>query len=678
MPDPETTFIDPLPRPIRILEHVLIEMPDGVRLSARIWMPEDAENDPVPAIFEYIPYRKRDLSARRDHMIHAYLAAHGYACVRVDIRGSGDSEGVLRDEYLEQELADGEVILSWIAAQEWCSGKVGMIGISWGGFNGLQIAARRPPELGAIITLCSTDDRYADDVHYMGGCMLGDNQSWAAAMLSVNSLPPDPANVGEAWRSMWFERLEKSGFWLGEWIRHQRRDDYWKHGSVCENFDAIEVPVFAVSGWADGYSNSVFRLLSNLNVPRKGLIGPWSHKYPHVGVPGPAIGFLDEAVAWFDRWLKGIENGVDREPMLRVWMQDSMPPSMNYQELPGRWVAEEQWPSKRLETLSYTLGRGGLVHPDRVVKERELSIESPLSVGLYAGRWCSFSATPDMPLDQREEDGGALVFESVKLTEPLELLGVVRVQLRVAANQPVAMLAARLSSVAPDDNATRLTYGLCNLTHRGGSEFPQLLEPDEVYEVEIRMNEVAQSIPAGHRIRLSLSTSYWPIAWPAPQSTRVTIHTAVSSLHLPVRPPSGVDSSLREFGPPKMATPPPSRAVTPRRYDWLVTRDLARDKSQLEVTKDEGTFYLEDIDLELSKSTVERYSYRVNDFSSVRGETRSTQSMRRGEWVIATETSSILTCSPHSFRVHGEVDAYEDGVRVFSHNYDCKVPRDHI
>jgi hypothetical protein len=274
------------PHAVEEHENVWIEMADGARLAARIWLPEGAESAPVPAILEYIPYRKRDMTAVRDSLMHPYIAGHGYACVRVDLRGSGESDGVLTDEYLPQELDDGVAVIDWLARQPWCDGKVGMIGISWGGFNGLQIAGLRPPALQAVITACSTDDRYADDIHHMGGCLLGDNLSWASVMFAYNSLPPDPALVGERWRAMWLERLGGSGLWLDTWLGHQRRDGYWRHGSICEDFGAVQCPVYAVSGWADGYSNAVFRLLAGLDVPRKGLIGPWAHRYPHIGEPG--------------------------------------------------------------------------------------------------------------------------------------------------------------------------------------------------------------------------------------------------------------------------------------------------------------------------------------------------------------------------------------------------------
>ncbi|MGD8639478.1 MAG: CocE/NonD family hydrolase, partial [Gammaproteobacteria bacterium] len=538
------------PNKVIEIENAWIPMPDGVQLAARIWLPESAEDNPVPAILEYIPYRKRDSSRGRDSQIYPYFAGHGYAGVRVDLRGSGDSEGILCDEYLQQELDDGVAIMRWLEEQPWCNGKVGMMGISWGGFNGLQIAAMRPPQLKAIITASSTDDRYADDVHHMGGCLLGDNLSWASTMFAFNSSPPDPEVVGKKWRDMWFERLRGSGLWLETWLSHQRRDEYWKHGSVCEDYDAIECPVMAVSGWADGYSNAVFRLLANLKVPRQGLIGPWGHKYPHIGMPGPAIGFLQEALRWWDKWLKGIETGIMDEPMLRVWMQDSVPPTTRYKYRPGRWVGEQTWPSKNIEQAEYKLAPARrLVPASESVGEEVRNLQSPLGLGLFAGKWCSYTAAPDLPHDQRQEDGGALVYDSAPLEDTLEILGAPQVQLDIIPDKPVAMLAVRLSDIAPDNKATRVTYGLLNLTHRNGSEHPECLQPGKRHRVTVSLNHIAQQFPRGHQLRIAISTSYWPLAWPAPASTQVKVITGESRVFLPIRAPRPEDDKIRSFEP---------------------------------------------------------------------------------------------------------------------------------
>lgn len=668
-----------LPYPIREDEHVAIQMSDGIRLAARIWRPVASDNDPVPAVLELIPYRKRDLTSQRDSVQHPYIAGHGYACVRVDLRGSGDSEGVLTDEYLPTELDDAEQVLAWLGAQPWCNGTTGMMGISWGGFNALQVAARRPPGLAAVVTVCASDDRYADDVHYMGGCLLSDNLSWASTMFAYNACPPDPAVVGERWRELWLERIEGSGLWLEEWLRHQRRDEYWRHGSVCEDYSDIAVPVLAASGWADGYTNAVFRLLAGLDVPRKGLVGPWSHKYPHLGRPGPAIGFLQEVVTWWDHWLKGIDNEALDGPMLRIWMQESVPPSTSYEERPGRWVGVPGWPSPNIVPEVRLLGRGRIATVDEQPAAAELTIESPLSVGQFAGKWCSYDAPPDLPYDQREEDGGSLVFDSDPLAERLEILGSPVVELDVASSRPVALVAVRLSDVAPDGRATRVSYGLLNLTHHSGHARPEPLEPGRRYTVRVGMNAMAQAFPAGHRLRLSVSTSYWPLAWPPPEPVRLTVLTGASCLELPVRPPRPAeDAALAPFAEPEGTPPIRVTQLEPGEQRWTVHRDLTQYESTLEVVRDLGVVRYEDIALDVTRNALERYSCVGDDVTSVRGETRWTVGFRRDAWEAVTVTRTVLTSTRTDFVLHAQLDAFDADERVASRNWHVTIPRDHV
>ncbi len=673
-----TEVVTEFPRPVREIFHTWIPLSDGTRLAARIWLPEDAEESPVPGVLEYIPYRKNDLTATRDVPHYTYVAGHGYACVRVDLRGSGESEGVLRDEYLQQELDDGVEVIRWISEQSWCSGRVGMIGISWGGFNGLQIAALRPPQLGAVITLSSTDDRYSDDVHHMGGCLLGDNLSWASTMLSHNSIPPDPRVVGDEWRKMWLERLEGSGLWLAEWLRHQRRDPYWRHGSVCEDYEAIRCPVMVVSGWADGYSNSVFRLMENLSVPRRGLIGPWRHLYPHLGRPGPAVGFLQEEVRWWDQWLKDLETGVTDEPMLTVWMQDSVPPTTDYEIRPGRWVVEEVWPAVDIEEAEFGLARGRLVMDDTPHDDQPLSIRSPLSCGLFAGKWCSYGAPPDLPHDQREDDGGALVFETEPLEDDIEMLGAPVVELEVEVDRPVAMVAVRLSDVLPDDRATRVTYGLLNLTHRNSDEHPERLQPGERYGIRVRMNDIAQKVPTGHRLRLSVSTVYWPLAWPAPEPVKLTLYPESSRMTLPLRTVRAEDERDSPFGPPEAGPPLEKTVVRMPEQSWTVVRDLVRDESRLEVVNDVGVYRIDAVDLEIETRATETYSFRADDHESLRGETWWMRRFKRGSWEVRTVAHTVLSSDAEEFRIQAQLDAYEGDARIRSMSWDDRIERDHV
>jgi putative CocE/NonD family hydrolase len=669
-----------LPSEVRIVENTFITMPDGARLAARLWIPVGAEARPVPGVIEYIPYRKRDLTRIRDDINHGYIAGHGYACVRVDMRGSGDSDGVLVDEYTRQEQDDAVDAIAWIARQPWCNGRVGMMGISWGGFNSLQVAARRPPALRAIISASATDDLYSDNMHYMGGCLLGDNLSEATVMFAFNSLPPDPEIVGGRWREMWFQRLEGSGLWLEKWLAHQRRDDYWRGGSVCEDYSAIRCPVMAVGGWADGYTNAIFRLLSHLEVPCKGLIGPWGHKYPHMGQPGPAIGFLQEVVRWWDHWLKGEDRGIMDEADVRVWMQNSVPPFSSYEARPGRWIGEPGWPSPNVRPVDYPLS------PHRILmhghSERRtaggLTLQSPLSVGMFAGKWSSYSAAPDLPSDQREEDGGSLVFDSDVLEQPLEIFGRPELDLELIPDRPLGMIAARLSDVAPNGEATRITYGLLNLAHREGHAEPQALEPGQRYRVRLELNGIAQNFPAGHRLRLSLSTSYWPLAWAPASPMLLTILPGASVLRLPVRPARPEDERLRPFDDPEGAPPPPARQLTSGDHNWRLIRDMAQDRSTLEVINNQGSFLIEDIGVEVRRDTQEWYTFRDNDFTSARGETRTQWSLRRGDWQVETTTRTVLTCTRTDFHIHAQIDAYEGERRVYSRNWNRSIPRDHV
>lgn len=678
-------IVEKFPYQVRTIENIFIPMRDGKKLAARIWLPEETDAKPLPAIMEYIPYRKRDITRGRDTTNHAYLAGHGYVCARVDMRGSGDSDGVLTDEYTQQEQEDAVDAIEWIADQQWCDGNVGMMGISWGGFNSLQVAAKQPPSLKAIISICSSDDLYADNMHYMGGCLLGDNLSEATVMFAFNALPPDPQIVGERWREMWFERMEKSGLWVDQWLRHQRRDAYWTTSSVCEDYSAIRCPVYAIGGWADGFTNTVFRLMEHLQVPRKGLIGPWGHKYPHHGLPGPAIGFLQEAIRWWDYWLKSDPNGIMDEPMLRAWQQNSVPPDNSYEVRPGRWIGELEWPSANIKEQCYALLPNKLVPSSSTPPtslnadyDASLGLQSPLSVGMEAGKWCSYTATPDLPGDQREEDGGSLIFSSPVLTEPLCILGMPSLELEVSSNKPQAMVAVRLSDVAPDGKATRVSYGLLNLTHRNSDSHPEPLEPHCRYRVTVLMNGIAQQFPAGHQLRISISTSYWPLAWLPPEPAQVNIHLGACKLNLPTREPQMSDADLAPFEEPESAPPLAIEPLERSEHNWLLHRDLASKESTLEVINNQGRFRISDTGTEIHRCTYEYYRTTSDDFTSAQGETVTESCFKREDWNTEVYTRTVLNCSKENFIIHAQLDAYEDGYRIFSKNWESTIPRDNI
>jgi putative CocE/NonD family hydrolase len=658
---------DRLPRPVRELEHTWIEHSDGTRLSARIWLPEDAERDPVPAVLEYLPYRKHDGTATRDAVRQPYLAGHGYAAVRVDLRGSGESDGILEDEYTAQEQADALEVIAWLAAQPWCSGTVGMTGISWGGFNALQVAALRPPALRAIMTLCSTDDRYADDVHYRGGCVLAsDMLHWASSMLCWNARPPDPALLPDTWRDIWLDRMERTQPYIEQWLSHQRRDDYWRHGSVCEDYGAIEVPVYAVGGWTDGYTNAVFRLLAGLSVPRKGLVGPWAHAFPDDASPGPSIGWLQECVRWWDQWLKGRETGILDEPMLRTYVLDSVEPQPSWDVRPGRWVAEDAWPAPGVATQAALL-----------FTESPLIHRPAQTLGTEAGVWCAEGSSADLAADQRRDDALAACFDLPALEAPLDLLGFPVVELELESDRPQALVCVRLCDVFPDGTSALVTRGLLNLTHREGHEHPEPLEPGRRYRIRVELDAIGYAIPAGHHLRAAVSSTYWPWAWPSPEPVTLTIHGG--SLQLPVRPPRPEDDNLPPFAEPEQ-TPPLEVERTGSAPDG---RSLRRDFStgRLEQHFDYdvgGTLRLVAIDLVSEDTNHTVYSIVDGDPLSAEVSFRATTGIARGDWSGRAEVTATMRSDADAFLVTTELTAFERDERVFERRWEHRFPRDHV
>jgi putative CocE/NonD family hydrolase len=661
---------------IRIEEHIWIPMSDGTRLGARLWLPEDDAK--VPAVLEYIPYRKRDGTRGRDEPMHGYFAQNGYAAIRVDMRGTGESDGHMADEYLAQEQDDALEVIAWIAAQPWCDGNVGMMGKSWGGFNGLQVAARRPPALKAIITAYSTDNRYTDDIHYMGGLLLNDNLWWGTIMLAYQSRPLDPEIVGDSWRASWLERLQKLPFFPALWLEHQRYDAYWRHGSVCEDFSAIEVPVLAIGAWADSYTNAVPRLLEGLKTPRKAIIGPWGHIYPHDGVPGPAIGFLQESVRWWDHWLKGRDTGVMNEPDLRAYISDSVAPEGTRNFTPGRWVAEAKWPSLDIGVSSFQLGTDHGLHTG-TAPAGLLSICSPQSHGKAGGEWMGTGCVGEHPTDQRLDDGGALVFDTPALTDAIEVLGAPVLRLKLSSDKPVAQVSVRLSDVRPDGSVTRVSYQVLNLTHRDSHAEPTPLVPGQVYDVAVKLNDCGYRFPAGHRIRVSIATAYWPMVWPSPEAATLTIDTATSRLDLPTRSDTG-DGAV-SFAPPAHGPATPLTQLDPGSVKRWSSQDHVAGTTTY-VTEGigglfgEGILRFDDIGTELSHSLKRELTIADNDPLSAHYKLTQSYEMGRDGWRTKVDTVTEMHSDLTNFYIRGELTASENGAVVATRNWDQVIKRD--
>ncbi len=657
-------------------DHSWITLGDGSRFAARMWRP--VTEAPVPAILEYLPYRQGDQTWPRDEPIGSWFAAHGYAFARVDIRGTGNSDGVMKDEYEPQEQDDAVEIIDWLAGQPWCSGAVGMIGISWGGFNGLQVASRRPPALGAVVSMCSTDDRYADDVHYDGGCVQNwDMLPWSSIMFAMNALPPDPAVVGEGWRSLWRTRLGDTPPFSIEWLEHQRRDAYWQHGSICEDYAAIACPVYMVGGWADGYTNAIPRTLAGLPGVRKGLIGPWPHAWPQQAAQGPRIGFLQECVRWFDRWLRGVENGIDEEPMLAVWMQDPAGPHALALDRPGRWVRETSWPPPSVEPERWHLTADAELAP-APGKTGTLTHTGSQRHGLLAGTWCPYGPVVDYPPDQQEEDALCLTFDSAPLERRLELLGYPRLRLRLRADQPNAFVMARLCDVAPDGTSTLISRGVLNLTHREGHDAPALVIPGEAMDVEIELDVMGQAVAAEHRLRVAISTTYWPWLWPSPAPVTILVETGSACwLELAIRPATAPDGPSPGFGPAE--TGPRLKAEIEEDTAFhVVERDLATGRIALRMNQDGDRRMRLPDGVALGERNLDVYTICGGDPLSAVVTCDRTLTWSRNDVRVRIETRSRLSSTTTEFLLHEHLEVFEDENLFFERTWDREIPRDHV
>lgn len=655
--------------------HEWLTLPDGTRLAYRAWMPEDVLTNPVPAILEFLPYRKNDGTVIRDEITMPQTAAHGYACIRVDLRGCGESEGLFDDEYSAQELQDGCDVIAWIASQPWCDGSVGMVGISWGGFNSLQVAALGPPALKAIITQCSTDDRFRDDIHFSGGCLLNDNMDWAAFFWAYAlGRAPDASLVGDDWQSIWLKRLNQMPFLAKPWLTNQTRSEYWKHGSVCENYSDIEIPVYAMGGWADGYRNTVFTLLSNLSGPKKGLVGPWAHKYPNIAYPNPKMDYVAESVRWWDRWLKGVDNGIDSEPELHYYLQDAVLPQTDYEHRPGRWVSEPTWPSPFTEHRTWHFADKYL--SASVSDSAPVSIRSPHTVGLDGGRFCvGIRLDMEQPCDQRLDDAGSLVFDTDTLDEDLPLAGQVMAHLALSSDKPQAYAVVRISDVHPTGEVTRITHGLLNLSHRDSHEFPAPLVAGEIYEVDIPLNHMAYVVPKGHKVRIAVSTAYWPLIWPCGEDATLTLYPSRCSVTVPLNMSPTPSDLVPDYDSPVTFAGDLLRAPGSKR---VVHRDYKTGTHILETYEDFGRQRFASCASEIDFIIEQAMSIHPQDPLSAKNAIHLCVDMGREGWRTGIEADYEMTCDASHFYIKAHWTARVEDKVIFEKSFDETIKRNYM
>lgn len=655
-----------------------IMLSDGVRLSARIWLPKGLPEGPVPAILEYIPYRKRDGTLPRDELMHPWFAGHGYAAVRVDLRGSGDSLGVMGDEYSAQEMADAQEVIAWLAAQDWCSGAVGMMGKSWGGFNALQAAYQQKGAgpLKAVLAVCATVNRFTDDIHFKDGCLLGENFGWGSVMLSYSSRPPDPALVAD-WRAEWLRRLEANPWLPPVWASHQAMDAYWAHGSVATDWARMDLPVMIWGGWADNYMNALTALITHAPAPRQAVCGPWVHDYPHTAVPAPRIGFLQMALRWWDRWLKELPNGAEADPIYRAYLLHAPEPDASAAERPGAWVSASAWPLPEASAVTFHLteaeGSTGRLAREKAAGPLARQIATPQHLGLRAGEFFPCGLNAEMAADQADDDALSLCFEGPVLDAPLRLLGGAELRLELSSDCDMGFVVARLCDVAPDGRASRISHGMLNLCHRDGFEHPSRLPLGQTLTVSLRLDDMGWQLAPGHRLRLALSNSYWPFVWPSAQKACLTV--SGGTLHLSV-----VETALTEWLPPPPVHAQPwahklHRAGQSRR---IAQEDLTTGVRSLIIEEDTGLVENLDHGLVTGERMTERWQIQPDDPLSAQVRCDWEQHLSRGDWNVRTHAQTQMTATASHLRMCAHLTAYEGEALIFERHWEQEVPRSFV
>lgn len=514
------------------IEDGWISLDDGVRLSVTYYIPQtDSVNTRYPVLLEMLPYRKEDLSKAWAHPHYDYFASQGIALAKVDMRGTGSSEGALPTrEYSAQEIDDAVEVIAKLADQPWSNGNVGMWGISWGGFNSIQVAMRNPPQLKAILAAHASDDLYRNDINYTDGLFGIDEY-----ILSINHMNGFMQSPGYEIDESYFENRFDREPWLFEMMRNSIDNEFWRGGSLRWHYQDLKIPVYLIGGLLDGYRDTLPHVLENSNVPVRAILGPWPHAWPDSASPGPTWEWREDASRWWKHWL-GEPSAKDPEfesNSFRFYQRSGNTADASLSALNGRWF-QTQWPlpSDQTMAMEFYPSRGNTLQANsNNFTATEASLNRVTSTGIELGEWWG-ELLPDMSAIDNE----SLVFDSKAFENPLAVLGEARVNLLAASDTADGHWIVRLEDVAPDGSATLITGGAVNGQIQSPIEQPKAMVPGEFYQLNIPLRMTTWTFQPGHRLRLAISNSAFPMFWPSPglSASRLKIDSAATKLELPV------------------------------------------------------------------------------------------------------------------------------------------------
>ena len=621
----------------------------GLELGATLTRPTGEGRFPV--LVWYDPYRSGADGAASS--MAQYFARRGYVYVNLNVRGTGNSQGVSRDEYMVEETQDGYDAVEWLASQPWSSGRVGQLGSSYSGFNTLQVAALAPPALKAIAPAYFTDRRYTDDCHYKGGCLRGyyDMLTYGLSMVAMNALPPFKEAVGAAWSALWRQRLEESEPYLLKWIEHQVEDEYWAVGSIAGQYDRIKAASLLIGGWHDGYPNPPLRVFAALQAPKKLLIGPWSHTYPDRSHCGPRIDICFELLRWWDHWLKDLDNGVEEEPAVQIYEQEYEPPVQDRTLIAGRWRMAADLPEGGGQVFHLGEGKMGAEPPK---KPGTASVPYLPAASRNGGIWDA-GVPFTLAGEQSTDSAQALNFISAPLKKDLAILGNPTFSFCISSDVPVIPVAVRLLEVAPDGRRVLVTKGILNATRREGMDRAVPLEPGQPTRVEYHLEAVAWRFRKGYRIDLSVNGADFPNVWPTPFPGTLTLHWGgEQGCHFTLPVWDGGNKPAFEFLPSPEGARDTGTATAP----WQVIHDVLEDRYRLVLFGGDG-------EMGVSQREPARAWVRAKKRLSVKWP---------GE-EYRTEATGSLTSDAQTLVMNLSLNVYFNDSLYFQQSWSASVPR---
>jgi hypothetical protein len=536
-----------------------IPLTDGTVLAGDLCLP--GGEGPAPVIVCYYPYHKDDfIGAMYERHANVYFVDHGYATLLVDLRGLGSSSGRALDAMHRQEGLDGAEIVEWAAAQPWCDGNVGMWGLSYGGITSFKTAALKPPHLKAIVPIMGSLDIYHDWV-YPGGCRnaLGAAGVWGSWMLAMQLLPPMYQDPAGRWYDVWRERLASSEPYLVPWAQHPDHGEYWEE-RVVDPAD-IDVPMLSIGGWRDLFPQVMVDAFAGTGGPRKLLMGPWLHVHPDESDVAP-IDHLHHMTQWWDRWLKGVPNGVEDQAPVQFFSQAE-----------DRWLQAAAWPPEPGTTTLGLAPDGGLAAGGDAPVGDVVHTTDP-TTGTAAGLWDPFGLGIGRPQDQGADDRSSLTFTGAPLTEAVRIAGSPEATLHVSVDEgDDVQLVVKLCDVAPDGSSSLITTGWLNARHRTSHAAPEPIVAGERHEYTVALWATAYRVAAGHRLRVSVGGADFPRIWPTRTNPTLRVFTGPGASRISL--PTASDAAVADF------VPEPVKAGLdryPLHIDseprWRIERDL--------------------------------------------------------------------------------------------------------